>query len=301
MSTTGVLLFTTGGPRTREEIPGFLRRYLGREVPPPALGAIVERYDLIGGFSPLNEITERQAAALESRLGAGFLCRAGFRHSEPSMAVQLDGLRSAGVDRLVLLAASPFFTSVTTGDQLAHARRALEESGWGVDALYVHSWCSEPLFLEAWAAKIPEAGAAPDAGYVFAAHSLPQRLAGEAYAGQIEAAGDVIGRRLGAACWTVGWQSVPANAREPWLGPPVQEVLDIFAREGLRQVVEVPLGFTADHVETLYDIDIVHRRHAEGLGLDWRRAASLNDDPRFVGALAKVVETALATPDGFRP
>ncbi|MBI5486983.1 MAG: ferrochelatase [Deltaproteobacteria bacterium] len=298
---TGVLFFTSGGPRTREEIPAFLMRYLGREVPPPVLGAIVERYDLIGGFSPLDELTERQAAALEARLGGGFVCRAGFRHSEPSMARQLAALREAGTERLVLLAASPFFTSVTTGDQLAHARSALGASGWGVDALFVHSWFAEPAFLDAWADVIAEGGAGADAGYVFSAHSLPLRLTGEAYAGQVEAAADAIGKRLDAACWTVGWQSVPPNAREPWQGPPVEEVLDTFAREGVRSVVEVPLGFTADHVETLYDIDIVHRRHAEGLGLSWRRARSLNDDPRFIAALARVVQAALASPERFRP
>ncbi len=119
MSSTGVLLVTLGGPRTRDEVPRFLERFLGRALPPPALRAAVERYDRIGGCSPLDAITERQAAALEELLGDGTLCRAAFRHSEPSIEAQLAALRGRGITRLVLLVASPFFASVTTGNYLA--------------------------------------------------------------------------------------------------------------------------------------------------------------------------------------
>jgi ferrochelatase len=300
MAATGVLLVTLGGPRTRDEVPVFLRRFIGRELPPPALQSAVERYDLIGGHSPLDEITERQAAALGAQLGPGFVCRAAFRHSEPSIEAQLGALRGAGVERLVFLLASPFFASVTTGNYLEHAQRVLAESGWGVDVLWLHSWYDSPQFASAWTNKLAQESPEPSATYLFSAHSLPDRLSREPYRGQIGSVCSTVAAHLGIAQWKLGWQSVPAGAREPWIGPQVEELLDGFKRDGVRQVVQVPLGFTADHIETLYDIDVVHRAHAEQLGLSWRRVSSLNDDPAFIRALAHVLREALAAPERHR-
>jgi ferrochelatase len=302
MTTTGVLLVTLGGPRTRDEVPVFLKRFTGRDLPPPALRAVVERYDRIGGCSPLDTITERQAAALETLLDDGTVCRAAFRHSDPSIAMQLAALRELGVKRLVLLVTSPFFASVTTGNYLAHAKQVLAESGWGVEALFVHSWHAEPLFVAAWSERIAREALLADARWIFSAHSLPERLAAEPYRGQIEAACAAIASRLSLDRWTLGWQSVPGGAREPWLGPAVEEVLDGLARDdAARPVVQVPVGFTADHIETLYDIDVLHREHAAKLGLPWRRISSLNADPSFIRMLAQVLAGALAHPERHRP
>jgi ferrochelatase len=297
MAATGVLLVTLGGPRTRDEVPLFLRRFIGREPPPPALESAVERYDLIGGHSPLDEITERQAAALEAQLGPGFACRAAFRHSEPSIEAQLEAMRGAGVERLVFFLASPFFASVTTGNYLEHAKKVLGESGWGVDVLWLHSWYDDPQFASAWTDRIAQERPEPSATYLFSAHSLPERLSSEPYRGQIASACSAVAAHLGLEQWQLGWQSVPGGAREPWIGPQVEELLDGFARQGVSQVVQVPIGFTADHVETLYDVDIAHRAHAQKLGLSWRRVSSLNDAPAFIRALAHVLGEALAAPE----
>ena len=297
---TGVLLVTLGGPRTRGEVPLFLRKFTGRELPPPVLQEVAHRYELIGGRSPLDAITEEQATALHTQLGDGFLCAAAFRHSEPSIEAQIHAMRDFGVTRLVFLVTSPFHASVTTGTYLAHAKAVLAGAGWDADFLFVHSWHDNPFFLSAWAEKIAGERLDPGATYLFSAHSLPGRLGGEPYRAQIEAAAAAIAARLSLNYWTLGWQSVPAGAREPWIGPQVEEVLDVLARQRVRNVIQVPVGFTADHIETLYDIDILHREHAEKLGLEWRRIFSLNAYPPFVRALAQIVDDALGHPEKHR-
>lgn len=298
--TTGVLLVTLGGPRTRDEVPLFLRRFTGRELPPPVMQDATHRYDLIGGRSPLGPITEGQAAALEEQLGDGFFCAAAFRHSEPSLEAQIDAMRGRGVKTLVLLVTSPFYASVTTGGYFAHARTHLAGAGWPADFLFVHSWCDNPFFLSAWADKIHEEWFDPAATYLFSAHSLPARLEAEPYKAQVERTAADIARRLGLARWALGWQSVPTGAREPWIGPTVEEVMEGLFAKGARKVVQVPIGFTADHIESLYDIDILHRQHAEALGLEWHRVFSLNAYPPFIRALAQVVDEALAHPERHR-
>ena len=297
---TGVLLVTLGGPRNRDEIPVFLKKFTGRDLPPPVLNDIAHRYDLIGSRSPLCPITEEQAVALQSQLGNGFRCSAAFRHSEPSITAQIDAMHRSGVGRLVFLGTSPFFAAVTTGDYLAHAKAALVNAGWDVEHLFVHSWHDSPFFLSAWADKIAAESFDPGATYLFSAHSLPVQLEAEPYKAQIERTTAAIATRLGLIRWTLGWQSVPSGAQEPWIGPQVEEVLDKLAKKGVKKVVQVPVGFTADHIETLYDIDIIHRGHAENLGIEWNRISSLNSYPPFIRALTQVVDRALAHPGRHR-
>jgi ferrochelatase len=296
----GVLLVSLGGPRTRGEVPVFLRKFTGRELPPAVMQEISARYDLIGGRSPLDPITEEQAAALQGQLGEGFRCAAAFRHSEPSIERQIDAMRGFGVTTLVFLVVSPYYASVTTGNHLSHAKAHLAQAGWDCDFLFVHSWCDSPFFLSAWADKISAEGLDPGATYLFSAHSLPARLSDEPYRAQIERTADAIAARLSLPHWALGWQSVPTGAREPWIGPQVEEVMDRLRAEGVRKVVQVPIGFTADHIESLYDLDILHRQHAEKIGLEWHRVFSLNAYPPFVRALAQVVDDAIAHPERHR-
>ncbi|MBE0557181.1 MAG: ferrochelatase, partial [Proteobacteria bacterium] len=112
---TGVILVTLGGPRTIDEVPEFIKRFIGRELPPPALRAVIERYRQIGGYSPLCRITEEQARALNDALGPGYICSAAFRYTRPFIADGLASMAAAGPARILVLLLSPFFTSVTTG------------------------------------------------------------------------------------------------------------------------------------------------------------------------------------------
>lgn len=286
--TTAVVLVSLGGPRSLEEVPSFVRRLVGRELPEPALQAAVERYRLIGGSSPLTAITEAQARALQEALGGGFSCRAAFRHTEPFLGDVL-AQSAADAERICLLPLSPFYTSVTVGEFIGEARKVIAACGLAVAVDYLHSWYREPLFIEAWVEQIRSFGLEEGAFYLFSAHSLPRRLAEEPYARQIEETVELVAAGAGLADYSLGWQSIPAGAREPWLVPTVEERIAEAAAAGFGKLVQVPIGFTADHIETLYDIDICHSRFARQKGLSYRRVPSLNAAGPFIRALRRIV------------
>lgn len=298
MSHTAIILIALGGPRNLDEVGPFMAAFMGRPAPPPVVSVITERYKLIGGRSPLPELVKAQAAALERELGNGRRVYEGFRYSPPSVAESFERALRNGADRVIGLSMSPFATEVTTGAY----RSAFEPLGPGtVGKAFIASWHDNPLFIDAWQAHVARGlerlGTAgqKDTVVIFTSHSIPVRYitAGDPYQRQVEEAVKLVVDGLGLKNWRVAWQSKGARATEPWLGPEVEPVLDQIAQEGHRAVLEVPVGFTCDHMETLYDIDIVHRAHAKKLGLGFERAESLNTSPLFIKALADVVKNNL--------
>jgi ferrochelatase len=297
MSTTAIILIALGGPRSLDEVGPFMAAFMGRPAPPPVIQAVVERYKLIGGKSPLPEIVHAQAAALEKNLGSGYRVYDGFRYSTPTVADSYERAMKDGARRVIALSMSPFATEVTTGAY----RSACEGLGSGETCpLFIASWHNNPLFIEAWAEKVRNGVHALPAdlhdrlAVVFTSHSIPVRYirAGDPYQKQVQEAVHLVVGQTGLTNWRIAWQSKGARATEPWIEPEVEPTLDRLAQEGFRAVLEVPIGFTCDHMETLYDIDIVHRAHAKKLGLEFIRAESLNTSPLFIKALADIVKTS---------
>ena len=286
---TGVILVTLGGPRSLEEVPEFIKRFTGRELPPPALQAVIERYRQIGGFSPLTQITEEQARALNDALGAAYVCVPAFRYSRPFIPDALAIMAAAGPARILVLLLSPFFTSATTGNYIDTAKGCLEKHPLPLPVAFIHSWYKEPLFIESWVEAIRGDSFDEGAFYLFSAHSLPIRFAGEPYRQQIEETVALVAAQVGIGAHALGWQSIPMNAAEPWITPTVEEQIDAIAAAGFKRLVQVPIGFTADHIETLYDIDITHRQYALEKGLSFRRVPSLNTGAPFIKALREIV------------
>ena len=286
---TSVILVTLGGPRSLEEVPEFIKQFIGRELPPPALKAVIERYRQIGGFSPLCRITEDQARALNDALGPGYICSAAFRYARPFIADVLASTAAAGPARILVLLLSPFFASVTTGNYIDAAKNYLEKHPLPMPVAFIHSWYREPLFIETWVEAIRGDAFDEGAFYLFSAHSLPIRFAGEPYRQQIEEAVTLVASRSGIVTHALGWQSIPTNAAESWITPTVEEQIEAIAAAGFKRLVQVPIGFTADHIETLYDIDITHRQYALGKGLSFRRIPSLNAGAPFIKALKQIV------------
>jgi ferrochelatase len=298
MSHTAVILIALGGPRSLDEVGPFMEAFMGRPAPPPVVAAVKERYQLIGGRSPLPDLVKAQAKALGKELGPGFRVYEGFRYSIPTVAESFDRAMHDGAHRVIALSMSPFSTEVTTGAY----RSACDALGSGETCpLFIPSWHDNPLFIEAWQERIFHGlkryreALRRHVSIIFTSHSIPLRYiqAGDPYRKQIEETANAIARRMALSRWYLAWQSKGARATEPWLEPDVETVLDMIAAEKKDEfVLEVPLGFTCDHLETLYDIDIVHRRHAEGLGLTFERAESLNTSPIFIKALADIVRKA---------
>jgi ferrochelatase len=287
--TTGIIMVTLGGPRSLTEIPEFIRRFIGRDLPAPAMKAVIERYELIGGFSPLTSITAEQAQKLSAMLGNDYLCLPAFRYSPPFIEDVMEGVTAAGAARILFLLLSPFYASVTTGNYINTAQEYIEKNSLSVPVSFIHSWHREPLFIASWVDKIKNESFDAAACYLFSAHSLPIKYAGEPYQQQIEATVATVVAQAGITNHALGWQSIPNNVPEAWITPTVEEQIDAIAKAGFTSIIQIPIGFTADHIETLYDIDITHRQYALARGLSFRRLSSLNAGDTFIKALKEIV------------
>lgn len=286
---TGIILVTLGGPRSLEEVPEFIRQFTGRELPPPALKGVLERYRRIGGNSPLIRITGEQAQALNEALGDRYLCLPAFRYSRPFIEDAVESMVTSGAARILFLLLSPFYASVTTGNYINIAKSSIEKKSISVPVNFIHSWYREPLFIESWVEKIKNESFEERACYLFSAHSLPVKYSNEPYRRQIEETVEMVVSLAVIKNHILGWQSIPNNAPEPWITPSVEERIDAIASAGFQSIIQVPIGFTADHIETLYDIDITHREYALQKGISFRRLSSLNAGATFIKVLRQIV------------
>lgn len=295
MSHTAIILIALGGPRSLDEVGPFMAAFMGRPAPPPVVAAVVERYKLIGNKSPLPELVKAQAAALEAVLGKDYRAYEGFRYSQPSIQESIDLAIKNGATNVIGLSMSPFATEVTTGAYRNGFETAQHSS---IKKIFIPSWHDNEFFIKAWQERISEGmkrfsdEQQENAVVIFTSHSIPVRyiIAGDPYQKQIEETIKLVTEGLNLKNWHIAWQSKGARATEPWIEPDVESTLDKIAAENYKAVLEVPIGFTCDHLETLYDIDIVHRAHATKLGLAFERAESLNTSPLFIKALADVVK-----------
>jgi len=287
-----VILIALGGPDSLDEVGPFMAAFMGKPAPQSIVNAVVERYKLIGNKSPLVDIVQTQAAALGLELGPQYPTYAGFRHSTPTIAQAYTAAVSEGADHIIALSLSPFETIVTTGSY----KKAFENLRISADFLtFIPSFHDNHYFIQAWQNKIlneTTVAERENGAFIFTSHSLPMSCItnGDPYKSQVEHAIHAVSSGSSLKSWFTGWQSKGARATEPWLEPDVESLLDSIAKTGQKQVVEVPIGFTCDHLETLYDIDIVHRKCAKKLGLSFKRIASLNTNPMFIHALADIIQ-----------
>ncbi len=298
-----VLLMAFGGPTSMEEVEPFLHKLLGRDVPAQRLHEAEHRYRLIGGGSPLLEITLRQARALENRLNArdgGFRVYMGMRHWHPFIAEGLGDVLKDGIHRVVALSLAPYESSVSTEPYVLELRRAMASLGGEIEVSIVKGWHTHPIFLQALAEKVQEGllqfpiEVSKRVHVIFSTHSLPKRAAaGDPYVEQIKATIRGVMEITGPLPWRLAFQSAGAD-RGDWLEPQVDTVLRELMGAGHEEVLIAPLGFVADNVETLYDIDILYKQQAEAMGMSFQRSPCLNDSEGFIEALSSIVREHLA-------
>jgi protoporphyrin/coproporphyrin ferrochelatase len=283
---TAVVLMAYGSPSRPEDIPAYFDDIRGgRPVRPEAVAELVERYRRIGGSSPLNEITERQRAALEHDLGAPVYV--GMKHWTPRIAEAAERALAEGAERVVGLVLAPHYSTISIGGY----RERLESAVAGrAELVMIESWHDHEPFLELVAARVR----GTDAHVVFTAHSLPARILaqGDPYKDQLLETSRLVAERAGVERWSFAFQSA-SHTGEPWLGPDILEELDRLHGEGVTDVLVAPVGFVSDHLEILWDIDVEAREKAAALGLQLARIESLNDSPEFARALALLVEQVL--------
>jgi len=295
-----LLLLAFGGPRSLEEVEPFLTRlFRGRKPSPEQLARVKERYRLIGGRSPLPEITLRQAKALEERLnskGYRFASYVGMRYGHPLIEETVKEILRDGIREVIALPMAPFRSSASTGayiEEVAHIRKDIGEE---IEISFAVGWHLRPLFLEAIQEKIEEGLAQftleerERVHLIFSAHSLPKSLVeNEPYVMDMEESVREVVKKLEPLPWHIAFQSRGMGPEE-WLGPDVESILTELSQQKVREVLIVPIGFVADHVEVLYDIDVVYRGKAESLGMVLKRTNSLNFSEKFIEALSRIVE-----------
>jgi ferrochelatase len=312
----GVLVMAHGTPRRTEEIaPFYTRIRRGRPPTPEQLADLERRYAAIGGLSPLTERTTAQVdalrAALARRAPGRYVVAYGAKHTEPFIEDAVATLTAARVSEVIGLVLTPHGSSMGSGEYLDRAEAAV---GATCPFLPVGPWYTEPAFVMLLASRVHDAlvslGAGDEAGgpagragrypVVFTAHSLPERVRniGDTYPEQLEESAMLVADSAGIRRWQVAWQSA-GRTPEPWLGPDVRDVVRQFAKvdepgatDGVDGVVVCPIGFVADHLEVLYDLDVELAAVADEVGLPFARTASLNDDPRFIAVLADVIDAA---------
>ena len=275
-----------GSPSRLEDIPAYLSDIRGgRPVSDEAVEELVERYRRIGGRSPLDEITERQRAALERELGIPVYT--GMKHWTPRIADAAARALAGGARTVVGLVLAPHYSRLS----IAGYRERLEAALDGrAELLFVESWHDHEPYLEALAERVRGTAA----HVVFTAHSLPERILreGDPYREQLLATSRLVAERAGLERWSFAFQSASATG-EPWLGPDILEELERLAADGARAVLAAPVGFVSDHLEILWDLDVEGRERAAQLGLEFDRMPSLNDDAQFVRGMGDLVRKVL--------
>ena len=304
MAGDAILLVAFGGPERAEDVRPFLAEVLrGRRVSPERIEEVVHHYELLGGRSPLNELTFRQAKALGDALRARGDDRTvwvGMRNWKPWIADTLAAMADAGVRDAVTVLLSPHATEASRARYLESLEAGRARLADRAPALrFVRAWFMHPWFVGAVAARAADALATlptarrADAALVFTAHSVPTPMAAASpYVAEITASARAVAERLGHRRWQVAWQSRSGRPEDPWLEPDVNDALRALAADGARDAVVVPIGFVCDHVEVLYDLDVEARATAAGLGLGFARAGTVSDHPEFIAALADVIREA---------
>lgn len=296
-----VLLMAYGTPRTREEIEPYytdIRR--GRAPTPEQLADLTSRYEALGGTSPLAARTEAQRTALQTALDEaapdGYEVVLGLKHAEPKVEAAVDQLAARGFTQLVGLVLAPHYSAFSIGQYLERATAAAEPHGLSVKG--IESWATEPAFVKFVADDLRDKLSAMPTGtrVLFTAHSLPERIiaAGDRYPDELVSTARAVAAvvPLTDEQWSIAWQSA-GRTPEPWLGPDILQVIDELADAGTPGVLVSAVGFVADHLEVLYDLDIEATRRADARGIAFARTACVNDNPQVLAALAqRVIEAS---------
>ncbi len=300
----GVLVMAYGTPSSPGQVEAFytdVRR--GRAPSAGQLADLVRRYEAIGGVSPLSRRTAEQVEGiqqqLELRFPGRYLCTLGNKHSEPRIENAIDNLAGQGTRDLVGIVLAPHYSRGSIGEYVSRASERATDLG--MSAAFVEHWHDHPVLVELLAERVSRAleslgTAGTDARenngllLLVTAHSLPVRVVadGDPYAGQLRRTGELVASASGLRRWDVCWQSA-GRTPEPWLGPDVLDRLRALPGEKVSAVVVCPAGFTSDHLEILYDLDIEASRVAAETGVAFARTASLNADPRMCAGLADLV------------
>lgn len=292
-----VLLMAYGTPYTPDEIlPYYADIRHGKPPSPELLAELKGRYAAIGK-SPLNEITMAQATRLQARLGGNSRVWLGMKHWRPRIASAVTEMAAAGVKEAIALVAAPHYSSRSVAEYQEQVTKSLAELNHPFSVRFVESYHDYPAYLAAAARRVEEAlwytQNPKEARVIFTAHSIPLRAVqnGDPYPEQLATTARLLAQSLGLEQYNLAFQSA-GRTPEPWLGPDINDRIAELAKSGVKECVVAAVGFPADHLEVLYDLDLEAQAKATQLGVRLVRAKSLNADPDYIEALAQIVESA---------
>jgi ferrochelatase len=300
MTKKAVLVLAYGSPESVDGMEEYLLDIRGgRPVSPEFVAEFQHRYSLIGGKSPLTELTFAQGRAVAAQLqrrGHNWPVYVGMRHWTPWISDTVAQMHADGIEEAVAIVMAPHYSKMSIGKYWERLNQAQESVGSRIRFTMVDSWYRQPKFIEAVEARVRAglqkfaADERPRVKLVFSAHSLPARLLkmGDPYDDQLKDNATIVADRLGPVDWMFSYQSA-AETGEPWLGPQIEEVVVNLAGEGYKHMLVAPIGFVCDHVEILYDLDIEAKQLAQEHGVHLERIESMNTAPLFIEAIAEAV------------
>ncbi len=321
---TGVLVFNLGGPETLRDVKPFLYRLFSdpeiirirftplRKVIAYTIATLRRKksegyYAQIGGGSPIRRLTEDQARALEQELrrrGHDAQTFVGMCAAPPFLEEAIDRAVQSQLHRLIILPLFPQFSTTTTGSGFPVLRRLMESRPQfkTIDVRWIREWFDHPVYIESFALAIERElrrNKVPDKFHIlFSAHSIPESYVkqGDPYLDQTEKTVQLIMVRLQKMGYANTHQLAFQSKVGPqkWLSPMTSDVIADLGKNGIRDVLVVPISFVSEHSETLYELDILYKKSAEQAGItNFRRVAAPNSDPTFIRALADIAEGAM--------
>lgn len=298
---TGVLLLAYGTPETLDDVEPYYTHIRGGRPPSPeALANLRERYQRVGGRTPLLDLTRDLAHKLQPRLDAGPSPRRvyiGMKHWHPFIGEVVPQMAADGIETATAIVLAPHYSRMSVGSYRTYVEQAQLDQP--IAMRFVESWQAQPLFRKLIADRIV-AGLAQfpsdvrsDVLVLFSAHSLPERILSwdDPYPRELHESATGIAELAGLTDWRFAFQSAGMTG-EPWLGPDILDYLETLAAEGVRQVLSVPFGFVAEHLEVLWDIDNEAQTKAAELGITLHRTRMPNADAEFVEVIAAIVSDA---------
>lgn len=297
-----VILLAYGGPDSLDDIPAYLLDIRGgRPTSQELIDDISDRYRQIGGKSPLLSITRAVADKLAAEVKLPVY--AGMRHWSPYIADVVAQMAADGVQRAVAICMAPHYSMLSIGKYRENLQAAVagvhETSGRLIETSFVENWHTEPAYLTGIAGNVRETLSRwpkqeqDRVKIIFTAHSLPSFILerDDPYDRQLRETAGLLADQLElpANRWTFSYQSA-AQTSMPWLGPQIEDLVPDLAANGERDLLIAPIGFIADHVEILYDIDIGVKAIARASGARVERTPMLNDSQPLVEALASLVQ-----------
>jgi ferrochelatase len=292
----GILLMTYGTPRSLEGVEEYYTNIRGGQRPTDAeIENLRRRYKAIGGTSPLIRITESLREKLQRRVadqGSDAFVYSAMKHSDPFIADVVKQAASDGVGELLSIALAPHYSMMSVGTYTLAVEMANAALPRPMKLNSVSSWHTNPKLIEAWASRIrrSEQKFPKEYSLVFSAHSLPEKIlaSGDPYRYQLIETCELVSAAIHRNEWSFSFQSA-GHTKESWLGPDMLDHLQGRFDLGFRNFLIAPIGFVADHLEILYDIDIECREWAEKKGARIARCDSLNDCDDFVDCLHSII------------